>query len=454
MNEKVDIIIIGGGPAGIVSAVNCKKYYPTKKVILIRKNAEVLVPCGIPYIFGTMLEWVEDDLVPSQMLQKIGIEVVIDEVLSIQRDDHRVITEKKHYKFDKLILATGSVPNVPKNIQNHDADGVYYVPKDNVYLSNLYTRLSSAKKIIVVGTGFIGVEIAGELSNSGKQVTLIGSSGLLKHAFDVELSHMMEEQIVNANLDLIKHTRVLKVNTDAENRATGALLDNDQCLECDAIISAIGYSSNAELAKNAGLKMSKFGAVYVDEYMRTDTKDIFAVGDCAEKRHFITRTPINVMLASTATAEARIAIGSLYGINYIKGFQGTINIFSTVIENVCYASAGLTERDAIKQDFDVVCATFEGKDKHPAKLPNAHKQAVKLVAMRRNGVVIGAQVVGGIDSGEMINMLSVIIENKMDIYALLNLQVATHPLLTAAPTSYPIVKAAELIDIAINSCEA
>jgi pyruvate/2-oxoglutarate dehydrogenase complex dihydrolipoamide dehydrogenase (E3) component len=191
--------------------------------------------------------------------------------------------------------------------------------------------------------------------------------------------------------------------------------------------------------------MREGATIYVDEYMRTSAEDVFAIGDCAEKRHFLTKRTVPIMLASTATAEARVAAANLFKINLVKSFSGTIDIFSTVIGGTCFASAGITEEDAAKHRINTVSATVMGSDKHPSKLPNNNKQAVRLVAMANSGIVIGAQVIGSIDTGEMINILGVIIEKRMTVYDLLNLQVATHPLLTSGPTSYPIVQAAQNI---------
>ena len=151
------------------------------------------------------------------------------------------------------------------------------------------------------------------------------------------------------------------------------------------------------------------------------------------------------MLASTATAEARVAVANLYSINMVKSFSGTIGIFSTVVGDTCFASAGITEENAKCEKIPVVSSTIISDDKHPSKLPNNHKQTVKLIALKSSLQIIGAQVIGGIDTGEMINILGVIIEKRMNVFDLLNLQVATHPLLTSAPTAYPIVQAAQNI---------
>ena len=451
--KKTDILIIGGGPAGMVAAGTSRQYYSSKKVTVIKSNEKSLVPCGIPYIFGPLLDGVEDDMVPcGGKAAKMGVDLLIDTVESIDLDSKTVeCAETGSIQYEKLIIATGSIPMKPVAIKNYDAKGVFYVPKDAEYISKVYDALKELNTIAVIGTGFIGVELAGELARTGKKIHLVGSR-LLKHAFDPEFSEDMEAEMLHDNVVFHKDKRAVAVNVDAEGKTCGITLRDNETIDCDAVIMATGYVANSDLAQKAGLSMRQHNTIYVDEYMRTTQEHVFAIGDCAEKRHFITKRGVPIMLASTATAEARVAAANLYKINVVKSFSGTIDIFSTVIAETCFASAGITEEDAQKENIDAISTTVIVDDKHPAKLPGNHKQTVRLVAMRSSGIVIGAQVIGGIDVGEMINILGVIIEKKMSVYDLLNLQVATHPLLTSAPTSYPIVQAAQNIAATQISC--
>jgi len=229
---------------------------------------------------------------------------------------------------------------------------------------------------------------------------------------------------------------------EENGEAVGIKLCDESIIEADVIVFATGYKPNTSLAKEAGLKLARYGGIWVDEYMRTRDKDIFAIGDCSGRRDFITRDPSKVMLASTSSAEARVAVSSLYNISILKGFNGTIAIFSTMIKERVFASAGITEQSAKEQNIDIVTGYFEGLNRHPGTIPDSAKQSVKLIAMRNSGRVIGGQIVGAKEAGEMINMIGLAIESELTIYSLLTLQVATQPLLTAAPTNYPIVQAA------------
>jgi pyruvate/2-oxoglutarate dehydrogenase complex dihydrolipoamide dehydrogenase (E3) component len=151
------------------------------------------------------------------------------------------------------------------------------------------------------------------------------------------------------------------------------------------------------------------------------------------------------MLASTACAEARVAALNLFRLSAVKTFGGTIAIYSTVIGDTAFGVAGVTESLAKERGFNITTGTFEGVDRHPGKLPGTHKQRVKLIVTREAGVVIGGQVMGGASTGELTNLIGLAVENRMGVNSILTGQIGTHPLLTAAPTAYPLIKAAEVI---------
>lgn len=179
--------------------------------------------------------------------------------------------------------------------------------------------------------------------------------------------------------------------------------------------------------------------------MRIRLKDIFTVGDCAQKPDFVTRARVSTMLASTACAEARIAGMNLFNLNVVKTFSGTIAIYSTAIGNTGFGTAGVTEARAKAEGIDSITGTFEGIDRHPGNLPDAHKQLVKLIAARQSGVIIGGEVIGGLIAGELTNVIGLAIQNRMTVNSLLTSQIGTHPCLTASPAGYPLIKAAEII---------
>jgi NADPH-dependent 2,4-dienoyl-CoA reductase/sulfur reductase-like enzyme len=208
------------------------------------------------------------------------------------------------------------------------------------------------------------------------------------------------------------------------------------------VLVSVGAKPSSHLAEKAGLRIIENGSIWVDDYMRTDTEDVFAVGDCALKRDFFTRKAAPVWLASTATAEARNAGTNIYGIRVLHQIQGTIAAFSTQIGGKSFASAGMTCRTCKKEGFRHVTATAVAPDRHPGMLPGASELTVKLVFADRSGILLGGQVSGGPSVGELINVIALAIQKKVTVRELDMMQIATHPLLTSAPTVHPLINAA------------
>jgi NADPH-dependent 2,4-dienoyl-CoA reductase/sulfur reductase-like enzyme len=442
--EKTDVLVIGGSAAGIIAAVTGKSFYPDKKIMVIRKEKQVLVPCGIPYIFSS-LESSDKDIIPDAGLSSAGVDLKIGEIISIDKEKKICKTAQgDEIGFEKLILALGSTPIVPKWLKGAELENVFTIPKNKEYLDKVLANLKECKKIVVVGGGFIGVEMSDELNKAGKDVTLVEIlPHILELVFDEEIAIKAENLIKSRGVKIESGSGIKELLGDKE--VNGVLLNNGKKLEADAVILSMGYHTNTVLAEKAGIKTNEMGFIKTDKYMRTDNCNIFAVGDCASKRDFITGKVSGVMLASTACAEARIAGMNLYKLSSVQTFSGTIAVFSTAFGETGFASAGLIEKQAIKEGFDVVTATFEGLDKHPGTLPGTHRQIVKLIASKDSGVILGGEVVCGPSTGEVVNIIGFAIQNRMTVNSVLTTQIGTHPLLTAPPTAYPIIKAAEML---------
>lgn len=413
--------------------------------MILKKQKEMMVPCGIPYIFGT-LDTVDQNIMPvDAMMSKAGIESIVDEVLSINKENKTVeLAGGETIKYDKLVIATGSMPIKPKWLVGGDKENVFTIPKDKIYLEEMKEKLASCKKVVVIGAGFIGVEFSDELTKGGHEVMLVEKQPeILALAFDIELSERIEELLKSRGVKVITGNGISEIV--GEGKVEAVKLENGDVLDCDAVVLSIGYKPNVELARKAGIYVDESGFIAVDEYMRTHVKDIFALGDCAQKRDFITRARVSTMLASTACAEGRIAGMNLFKLNVVKTFSGTIAIYSTAIGDTGFGTAGITEARAKNEGIDYVTGLFEGVDRHPGNLPTAHKQLVKLIAGRQSGVIIGGEVIGGLSAGELTNVIGLAIQNRMTVNSLLTFQIGTHPCLTSSPAGYPLIKAAEII---------
>ena len=442
MAKKADVLVIGGGPAGLVSAITAKRYYPDKNVLIMKNVVNGCIPCGIPYMFWS-LKNPEDNKLGLDALKKNNIEVAIDEAVKINRVAKKVTAKSgEEYEYEKLVLASGSSPIKP-SIAGIEKDGIYPIYKDMDYLKTTVTKLKKAKDVLVLGGGFIGVEFADEISKiDGLNVYLAEIlPHLLENSFDEEFSLLAEEKLRSRGVTILTNTRVIEFL--GKDKIEGVRLENGNEIRIDSAILGIGAVPNTTLATEAGLDLGRGKGIWVDEYMRTVDADIFAVGDCAGKRDFYTRKDTPVMLASTATAEARIAGANLYRLKVVRENKGTIAIYSTYVDGLVLGSAGLTETSAKKEGFEIVAGNTDSIDKHPGSLPGANKMRVKLIFSRQSGILMGGQVAGGISAGEIINIIGMAIQQRVSITELETLQMATHPYLTSAPTMYPVVLAAQ-----------
>jgi NADPH-dependent 2,4-dienoyl-CoA reductase/sulfur reductase-like enzyme len=440
---KADVLVIGSSAAGLVAAITAKRSYPDKRVMVVTKQPQTMVPCGIPYVFGS-LESTASNLIPvEQMFAGAGVDVLHEEATLLDRDKRRVtLASGEEIEYDRLVIGTGSLPRKVTALEGADLENVFFVPKDKAYIDRALEQLKDCRKVVVVGAGFIGLEVSDELCKAGKAVCLVEYlPHVLGRAFDEDVARRVETLITERGVELRTGVGVDKIA--GSGKVSGVELSDGSSIEADAVIVSIGYQPNVDLAREAGLPISPLGFIHVDEYMRTEDPQIFAVGDCAEKRDFVTRKPVAIMLASTACAEARIAGMNLFGLSVIKTFKGTISIFSTAIGDTGLGIAGLTEKIAEQENFKYVTGVFEGVDHHPGTLAGTHKQFVKLVVGKDAGVILGGEVYGGLSVGELINTIGVIVQSRMTVNDLLTLQLGTHPLLTASPAGYPLIKAAE-----------
>ena len=437
--KRVDVLIIGGSAAGITAALTARRFSKEASITLIRREREVLVPCGIPYIFQTIGD-VKKNLIPDGILLNKNIEILIDEAVDINRAE-KTVTLKSGEKlgYGKLILATGSNPVVPK-IKGVELQNVYTIKKDVEYLARLSAEVEKAKNVVIIGGGFIGVEVADDLSKKGLNISIVEMlPHCLQLAFDEEFCTLAEETLRSLKVNLV--TGTVAEEFIGKEKVERVRLSSGETLEADLVIIAIGTYPNTELAQKAGLKIGEQRGIWVDEYMRTVDGDIFAVGDCAEKTSFFTGKPTALRLASLATMEARVAGANVYGLK--RRNPGAIGSFSTVVGGLALGVAGLTENAAKQAGFNYVVGEFAGPDRHPPAMPGCRELKVKLLFDKNSGKLLGGQVAGGASAAEIVNMLTVMISRGFTVEETATMQFGTHPALTCSPVSYPVASAAE-----------
>jgi NADPH-dependent 2,4-dienoyl-CoA reductase/sulfur reductase-like enzyme len=439
--KKVDALIIGSSAAGFAAAITARRHYPDASLAVIRQEEKTLIPCGIPYIFGT-LGSPEKNLMPDPTLAKNNVDLIIAKAEKIDTETNVVTLDSgETVGYGKLILTTGSVPLVPP-IPGADLKNVFSVKKDVAYLTNLLEALKEAKDVVIIGGGFIGLEMADECSKlNNANITIVEMlSHCLFSVFDEDVCLRTEKEIDKSNIKVRAENKVTSIC--GNGKVEYVELETGERIKADVVILGIGVVPNVQLAQEAGLALGPTNSVAVDRHMMTSAPDIFAAGDCAEKISFFTGKPVKTWLASVATAEARIAAANLFEIRRTN--KGAVSVFSTKIGDLACGLAGIRERDAANAGIAYVVGEAEAPNKHPGSLPGATRMRVKLVFRKYSGTLIGGQVCGGETVGELINLIAAMIQTEMSADQIASFQMGTHPLLTASPVAYQVVNAAEI----------
>ena len=240
-----DVIIIGGGPSGIITGVTGKKQNPDKSFLMIKEDEKGLVPCGIPYIFHDLKEVSQNAMGPKPFVDAGG-EVFIGAVRKIDVNAKELTTEcGEQFQYDKLVFATGSVPTIPTFIEGYDLDGVEYIIKKYKYIEDLKAKTDQAENIVVIGGGFIGVEVAEQLAkHSDKNVSLVEMEKYcLYRAFSDDVAERADHIIRATRINLFTNRKVQKILGE-NNKVKAVLLDDGTEVKADLLIASIGYKPN------------------------------------------------------------------------------------------------------------------------------------------------------------------------------------------------------------------
>jgi len=440
--KKADTVVVGGSAAGIPAATTCRRHYPEKSVLVVRKEKQVLIPCGIPYTFMTAGS-IEKNLIPDTVLEKNGVELLVDEAVDIDRDNQILATAGgEEIKYQKLVLATGSVPILPP-IPGADMANIFQVKKDYDYLQQMYDKMDIISDLLIVGCGFIGVEIAEECRKRRPDLNIRiveMFTHCLQLIYDIEFSIKAEEALKEQNIELLLDDKVNAFTGNGEV-AAAKLASGDE-VKADMVIMGIGSRANIKLAEKADLEIGPTKAIQVNRYMQTSDNNIFACGDCAEKVSFFDGKPSKLKLASIATMEARVAGANLFHPRRVN--MGVIGVYSTKLGDTAFAAAGFNEAQTKEKGLTVMIGESEAINRHPSCMPGGQNLKVKLIFEAGSRVLIGGQVSGAESGAELINTISACIHQRMTADSIATFQTGTHPALTASPIAYQLVNAAEI----------
>lgn len=406
------IIVIGAVAAGSKAAAKAKRMLPDAEIHIYTDDTHVSYSaCGIPYYIEGNFDDYKTLLVRSpEEFEHSGIRVHLrHKVTKIIPSSKQILVndldENSSFldNYDKLIIATGASPIIPP-IKNNCFNNVFTVRKIEDAI-NIKAKLKDTKRAVIIGGGYIGLEMLEAFVRNNVKTTLIERGNYLMPAMDEDMSELIKnelEKIHENRFEIITGKSVTEFCGDAEGIST-VEVNSGEIYDADLAIICTGVRPNVELAVDAGIKLGVTGAIRVNRRMETSEPDIYACGDCCEEIQIITQAPVWMPLGSNANKEGRCA-----AINCCGGrdeFFGVLSSAVTRCLGLTISMTGLNEKDARKAGFDPVSATVTKYDK-VGYMPDANNITLKIVADKRSGKLLGGQAIGAGDSDKRINTLA------------------------------------------------
>lgn len=431
------VVIIGGVAGGATAAARLRRLDENAQIIILERSGYVsYANCGLPYYIGKEItERTELTLqTPQSFEARFNVDVrVNEEVIDIDTSSKTVTVKKLKEgsiyteSYDKLILSPGAKPIVP-DIPGVEGKRVLTLRTvEDTFKIYDYIDEYAPKSAVVVGGGFIGLEMAENLINRNLKVTLLQRSAQVMPPLDADMAAIVHNYMRKMGVDLKLKSNIKEI-IEEKDAMTVKLEDGGQ-YNADFVVLAVGVLPENTLAKKAGLKLGLKGAICTDECMRTSNEDIYAVGDAVEVTHFVSQKKAVISLAGPANKQGRIAADNICGLN--SRFTGSQGSSVLKLFNMTIASTGLNEKQAkeLGYKFDYVVLTSAS---HATYYPGAASMTVKVLFDLESGRILGGQIIGFGGADKRIDVLAVAIRANMTAYDLTQLDLAYAPPFSSA----------------------
>lgn len=394
----MDIIVIGGVAAGTKTAAKLKREHRDYNVTIITMGKDIsYAGCGLPYYVGGVIENKESLIVntPENFEKLTQVKVITNtEVLKINRDSkivnaRNVVTnEETTFKYDKLVIATGADPIKP-NLEGINLKGVYYIrtPEDAIKVRDIIEN-NEIKRAVVVGGGFIGLEIAENLLENNIKTTVIDANESIPPGFDKEISLYLQEKLIDNGIMILTNEKVVSIIGDER---VSKIKTDKRVIKADLVIMSVGIKPNTKIAEDCGLNLEEKKTISVDYNMQTSDENIFAVGDCASVKNIITNKVTWSPMGSSANKEGRCVARTIAGKE--SKFKGVLGTSIVKLLDINAARTGLTEEEAINLGYNTESVIVPLDDK-AHYYPGAGLLFIKLIADIDSEKILGAQVFG------------------------------------------------------------
>jgi len=430
--SKEKYVIIGGVAGGATTAARIRRMNEEVEVILFEKGDYIsYANCGLPYYIGDVIE--DRNKLFVQTPESFGLRFNIDvrvrsEVVSIDREKKVVLvrtSDGKEYSenYDKLLLSPGAFPVRPPfpGINN---DGIFTLRNvnDTDAIKN-YMNTHQVKRAVVVGAGFIGLEMAENLQHAGAKVSVVEMLNQVMPPIDYSMASLVHQHLQDKGVNLYLEHAVSAFTK--KGNSIEVVFKNGKCILADIVILSIGVRPETALAKKAGLTIGEAGGILVNDYLQTSDENIYAVGDAIEFRHPVTGKSWLNYLAGPANRQGRICADNMVLGNKVK-YEGAIGTAIAKVFDMTVASTGLAAKQLKKNNIPYISSvTHSGS--HAGYYPDSLQLSIKITFSPEDGKLFGAQVLGYNGVDKRIDQIALIIKQKGTIYDLIEIEHAYAP---------------------------
>ena len=453
---KERLVVIGGCAAGMSAASKARRLNPDLEIVVYERTGFVSYgSCGLPYYVSGLIDDHNTLVVrtPAQFAKR-DIEVHLHhEVTEIDTENRRVrvnnllerggATRGRYESYDKLLVTTGGRPIMLPDFSLGDLAGVFVMRavEDGVATRD-FVQQERPKNGVIIGAGYIGLEMAESFHELGLETTVIGRPPQVLKRFDSDMAQIVQDELESKGIQLSLGDEVKALEGDAQGRVR-QVVSSKGAFEADLVLLAMGVQPNTALVETAadtvGVALGQTGAIATDSQMRTNLPDVFSAGDCAEAHHRITGRGDYIPLGTTANKQGRVA-GTNLGGGHAE-FKGIVGTAITKVLDVYAALTGLSEKEARALGYRVQSTTIKaGSRAH--YYPGGRPMHVKLVVEEGSGRLLGGQIVGDEGSGLRIDVLATALHKGMTIEELSRLDLAYVP--PIAPVWDPLLVAANV----------
>ena len=421
------IVIIGAVAAGTSAATEIRRNNKEAEIIIYEKDRYIsYAGCGIPfYISNEVNDF--SSVVPRDakfFKEKHNIDINIEhEVLSVD-PENKTLKVKNLLTgnifedcYDKLVISTGAFSVMPPDLKGSDRGNVFLLR--NIHHMNEiknFIETERPKSAVIIGSGFIGLEMCESFKHLGMDVSIIARSKIAK-GIDQDMSVFIEEYLREKGVNVYSNTKTLEINNQ------GVVISGGTIIKADMVLLATGIKPNTALAKSMGVELGVTGAIKVDKHMRTNIEDVYSCGDCIEVYNAVDNKPVYRPLGSTANKTGTIAGSNISGINEeFKGILGT-GVFR--VFDITVGMTGLSEEEAVKSGYNVVSSI----DKRPNKpeYMGGKPIIIKAVAEKESGRLLGAQLIGYEGTDRRLDVMVAAITLKAKAEDLMHLDLSYSP---------------------------